>query len=276
MSKTQKKDYILGTDQEELDRLGFQHRVWSKDAFALWERAGLGLGQHVLDLGCGPGFASSDLATIVGPQGSVVGVDWSHAYIDYAQQRAQVLNVSHATFVQSSVHALDLEPNSFDAIYCRWVLSWVKDVPQIIEAIARLLKPGGKFIAQEYAHWGTFRIEPERPEVRTVIEACRESWRIMDSEIDIGPQLPEMMNRAGLQVDHIAPLGKISQPGKMVWQWPTTFLHIYSHKLIDLGLLTKQERDAFVKAWPEVEANAGALICTPLMMELIGTKPLRA
>ena len=43
-------EYILGTDPEELQRLGFQHRVWSKDAFALWERAGIGQGQRILDL----------------------------------------------------------------------------------------------------------------------------------------------------------------------------------------------------------------------------------
>ena len=52
-------DYILGTDAEELQRLEFQHRVWTKDAFALWERAGLGRGQRILDLGCGPGLQAS-------------------------------------------------------------------------------------------------------------------------------------------------------------------------------------------------------------------------
>lgn len=266
------KDYILGTDQEELDRLGFQHRVWSVDAFSVWNKAGLGLGQRILDLGCGPGFATFDLATIAGPNGSVLGVDWSPDYIAYASRQAEVRGVSNVAFKQSSVLELDLEPGSFDAIYCRWLLSWIKEVPQVIQNIARLLKPGGKFIAQEYSFWGTFRIEPERPEVRAIIEACRESWRVMDSEIDIGPELPGMMTDAGMRVDHMAPLAKISQPGKMVWQWPTTFLHIYSHKLIEMGLLTTAERDAFVAIWPEMEANPGALIQTPLMMEVVGTK----
>ena len=94
-------------------------------------------------------------------------------------------------FLQRSAHDLQLEPEQFDVIYCRWVLSWVNEVPSIIAEISKLLKPGGVFLVQEYAQWGTFRIIPEIPAVRTMIEACRESWRIMPSEIDIAPQLPE-------------------------------------------------------------------------------------
>ena len=267
-----KKDYILGTDIEELDRLGFQHRVWSQDAFSLWKRGGVRMGQKILDLGSGPGFATFDLATIAGQKGHVTAVDISQAYVDYGNQQANLRGVKNVRFIQSSIHDLQLEHGQFDVIYCRWVLSWVSDVDKIVAEISKLLKPGGVFLVQEYAQWGTFRIEPERREVRAVIEACRESWRVMPSEIDIAPFLPQMFSECGLSIEHKATLSKISDPTEMVWQWPATFLHIYSEKLIKMGLLTEYQREALIQAWPSLEASPTAMVITPLMMEYIARK----
>ena len=63
------KDYVLGTDQEELDRLGLQHFVWRQHVLEAWDKAGIGYGDKVLDVGAGPGFASADLSEIVGKKG---------------------------------------------------------------------------------------------------------------------------------------------------------------------------------------------------------------
>ena len=57
-------DYLLGTGDDELARLEKQHRVWSAAARDLWRLAKFGPGQALLDLGCGPGFTSLDLARI--------------------------------------------------------------------------------------------------------------------------------------------------------------------------------------------------------------------
>src|SRR4051812_33223227 len=112
-----RNDYILGTDSDELQRLGFQHRVWSRDAFALWERAGLGQGLRILDLGCGPAFATFDLAGIAGPDGMVTGVDKSAQFIASARSRAQTAGLSNVEFVLDDFRDMQFESGSFDAIY---------------------------------------------------------------------------------------------------------------------------------------------------------------
>src|SRR5206468_8251332 len=76
------RDYILGTHDEELERLGLQHRVWRPRALDAWRRAGITAGQTVLDVGCGPGYAALDLAEIVGPSGRVVALDRSRRFLD--------------------------------------------------------------------------------------------------------------------------------------------------------------------------------------------------
>jgi hypothetical protein len=78
----ERDEYLLGTDAEELERLRFQHEVWARAGQELFERAGLGAGDVVFDLGCGPGFTSLDLARRVLPGGRVsrrLGSRWFRA-----------------------------------------------------------------------------------------------------------------------------------------------------------------------------------------------------
>src|SRR5947209_3771961 len=63
------RDYVLGTHDEEIERLGLQHLVWRPRMMAAWGRAGVTRGSRVLDVGAGPGFATADLAEVVGETG---------------------------------------------------------------------------------------------------------------------------------------------------------------------------------------------------------------
>src|SRR2546421_10927029 len=68
------RDYLLGTHDEELERLGLQHRVWRPHVLDCWSRAGIKVGKRIIDVGAGPGYATTDLAEIVGSTGQVVAV----------------------------------------------------------------------------------------------------------------------------------------------------------------------------------------------------------
>src|SRR6266513_3796631 len=73
--------YILGTHEQELARLGLQHRAWRPVALDCWQRAGITVGKRVLDVGAGPGYAAVDLAEIVGPTGGVVALERSENFV---------------------------------------------------------------------------------------------------------------------------------------------------------------------------------------------------
>ncbi len=76
------RDYVLGTHDDEIYRLGFQHRVWRPRALDAWTRARIGDGSRVIDFGAGPGFATMDLAEIVGPTGAVYALERSRRFLD--------------------------------------------------------------------------------------------------------------------------------------------------------------------------------------------------
>jgi len=69
--------YVLGTEQAELHRLGLQHQVWAAEARRGWELGGFRAGHTLLDLGCGPGFCTVEMAYLVGAQGKVIGIDFA-------------------------------------------------------------------------------------------------------------------------------------------------------------------------------------------------------
>src|ERR1041385_6858244 len=82
------REYVLGTDLDELVRLGFQHQLWLAHAAAAWEQAGFRPGQRLLDVGCGPGYATFDLAHLGGRRGGVTAVDASARFIAHLKAGA--------------------------------------------------------------------------------------------------------------------------------------------------------------------------------------------
>ena len=70
-------DYVLGTRDDEVARLGVQHSVWRAEMLEGFRLAGFGAGQTILDVGAGPGFASADLSELVGPSGRVIALERS-------------------------------------------------------------------------------------------------------------------------------------------------------------------------------------------------------
>ena len=70
-------------------RLGIQHGVFAAESRALYRRAQVQLGDTVLDVGCGPGFSALELAQIVGPSGTVYGLDGSRASLRKLADRAR-------------------------------------------------------------------------------------------------------------------------------------------------------------------------------------------
>src|SRR2546421_10159253 len=97
------KDYVLGTHDEELLRLGLQHRVWRPVVLDCWQKAGITVGKRVLDIGAGPGYAAMDLAEIVGPTGEVVALERSNKFVRALGEACRVRSLSNV-----KVHELDL------------------------------------------------------------------------------------------------------------------------------------------------------------------------
>ena len=210
--------YILGTDQEELDRLELQHKVWTSETRKGWSNAKFHEGQTILDLGCGPGSCSLELAEIVGPNGKVVALDRSKSFITYLDAHAKKLNLPIAT-IHSDFNEMKLENKSLDGMYSRWALAWIPNPEEIISKVVKALKPGGRMVFHEYFDWSTHHVYPEAKNLTKGINSALKSFKESDSEIDVGAFIPEILDSFAVKIINNRLMPKLASPNTNEWKW---------------------------------------------------------
>ena len=270
MSKEQ-NEYILGTDKDELFRLGIQHQVWASEAQKGWNLAGFTQGQTILDLGSGPGFATKELAFIAGRNGRVIAIDKSQAYIDHLKRTSELHHLNIEA-ICTDFDQMQLEENSLDGMYCRWALCWLNNPEEILGKVKKALKPGGKMVIHEYYDWSTHQTEPAMAGLKKAIAAALESFKDQEGDIDIGREIPRICAELQLKIEDIRPMSKITQPAELTWQWPKTFYKSYFPRLIETGLLSKQDVDLAFIEMNNLEKIPGATLFCPMMIEIIASK----
>jgi ubiquinone/menaquinone biosynthesis C-methylase UbiE len=268
----EENEYLFGTHDDELRRLGFQHQVWIREAAAAWERAGFGPGSHVLDLGCGPGYTTCDLALLVGGEGSVTGVDVSPRFVLHTRAQAAARGLANVSAHVQDAAALELAAGSFDGVYSRWVLTYLRRPEAAIRAAALALKPGGRMVIHDYSHYEAVQLVPEHPAFRRGIDVVVRQWRASGGDPGVGARLPALMADAGLEVLSITPVHRVARPGEVLWQWPRTFFANYLPSLVASGAMAKEERAAFDAAWQAAEAHPGGFFATPPMLEVLAVR----
>lgn len=267
------EDYVLGTQADELARLEFQHKVWTEQAFAIWNRAGIRAGQTVLDLGCGPGFTSMDLAFVVGLHGKVIARDQSAAFLQFLDAERVRRGFSNIEISEGPVESLSLADASIDVVYARWLFCWLADAGLVLDRVARCLRPGGAIVLQEYLDWAAMKHVPRDARFDSLVAACMRSWIDAKARIDIAEEIPRLAARAGLVVEHFQPVARIGRPDSLVWRWLQTFYETYLPKLVERGLLGADElREGLPLLRPRGEDD-GRHWVAPVMADIVLRKP---
>jgi len=266
-------EYVLGTHDAELARLGLQHRLWSEDTFACWDRCGIRPGSVVLDVGSGPGYTAFDLVPLVGPAGRVIAVDESERFIEYVHARAVTLGVENLETSVQDVQDLRVPSRSVDVAYARWVLCFVPKPEAVVAGVAKALKPGGVFAVQDYINWAALSLSPRSEAFLRVMPSVGKSWSMHGGDPCIGQRLPAMMEAAGLVVESVRPLQRIARPGDPLWDWPTSFFANFIPMLVERGLVSEADWREFQHEWAERSRDPNAMFWTPSMVEIIARKP---
>ena len=131
--------------QRELDR------CFASVVGGVVARATLQTGERILDLGAGTGSVAIRAAALVGDGGHVTGVDISSEMLGLARERASALNLANVTFREGRAEALPVDSSSFDAVLASLSLMYVIDRAAAAREIARVLRPGGGFVAAVWA-----------------------------------------------------------------------------------------------------------------------------
>jgi len=196
MSDRARNDYALGHNHDELQRLIGQGRWLGELTEQVLRAAGLRPGMRVLDVGCGAGDVSFLAATLVGRDGSVVGVDRSGEAIALAKRRAADVGLANVSFVNQDLQELATEAR-FDAIIGRLVLMYFPEPDALLRQLAQLLLPDGVMAFHEIDAQGA-NSEPNVPLYARSVTRVIETLRCVNANPRMGLRLAQTFERANL------------------------------------------------------------------------------
>ena len=271
-SVTTESDYVLGTHDEELARLGLQHRVWRPVVLDCWQRAGITVGNRVLDIGAGPGYAAVDLAETVGPTGEVVAIERSRNFVRAMTEACRARSLGNVKVHELDLMTDDLPKGDYDFSWCRWVMSFVTDPALLMKKLAGVMQKGSVAIFQEYGHYETWHFFPRLPNQEKFREHVIATWRESGGEPDGAPGLPALLSANGFAIRSATPHIFCVHPTDYMWQWPVQFIAVYLPRLIEMGRIDEGFADQLRGDLAAAEANKNSLMITPLVLEIVAEK----
>lgn len=240
---------------------------------SLLAAAGVPAGGRCLDVGCGGGHVSRELARIVGPAGSVLGVDLDADIIDLARAEAWKRQVTNVEFRVGSVGAADdpIDGGRFDLGYARFLLSHVSEPSAVVSAIAAAVLPGGRVVVEDVDFTGSFCYPPNAAYRRSV-ELYRATVRRRGGNADIGPSLPSLLRAAGLigvQVRAVQPVALEGGPKLMCH----LTLERTAAAVVGEGIATAAEVASLLAKLRDFAADPTTVVSLPRIVQAWGSVP---
>jgi ubiquinone/menaquinone biosynthesis C-methylase UbiE len=187
--------YVLGDHDAEIARLDQQAAAIAEPTRVLLGAAGLRPGMRVLDLGTGLGHVALMAAELVGPEGSVVGLDQSADLLRVAEERRRAAGAEHVRFVPGDVRTW--RDGEFDAVVGRLILFHLPDAVDVVRHHAGALRPGGLAAFVDFDS-GSARCEPPVELVTRMGAYITAAFRSAGADPAIGPRLGVILGEAGL------------------------------------------------------------------------------
>ena len=236
--------YLMGRAAAENARLIRQGQFLNPGTRRLLRDAGLAAGMRVLDLGSGAGDVALEAADLVGPTGSVVGIDADPGVLQVARARAEAAGLVNVTFVAGDLREGG-PAGPFDAVVGRLVLMYVPEPAAMLRRLAGLVRPGGIFALQE------FNFTPASMQWYPAMPLWQRFWEWMQTTVAragvealMGYKLAATFEAAGLPVPHLrleSPLLAGDDPGG--YTWAADSLRSMLPLTLKLGVATAEEVD---------------------------------
>ena len=250
MPKLTKRRVSEAQDLEESYRLADIVKQRQKTLDALKLKAG----ELVLDIGCGVGFLTHEMALQVGESGKVIGLDKNTEMISHAQKRCESLQQTE--FYKGDASKLPVHDQTLDAVSCTQVLLYVKDVSKVLTEMRRILKPGGRLVIVETDWRGVVLNSADDALTKNIFSAWDSAVPSPNLPVHLGPLLKKH-GFSNIQIEAVPILNTEYSPSN------------FSHGMLDWitknaekqGVLNKDQRKAFLADLEERERFGSYFFC---------------
>ena len=220
-------------------------------------------GSALLDVGCGPGTLTVDLAARVAP-GRTVGVDTAADVVAAACDHARERGATNVEVVAGDFRTLDLARGSFDVVHAHQVLQHLRDPVGALAAMAALARPGDGLVAARDADYAAMTWAPADERLDRWARLYQAVTTRNGADANAGRHLPRWARLAGLDdVTYTTSTWTFATPDERAW-WSETWAErvvasSLAHQALDQGIATRGELEDIAAGWRAWAQDADAV-----------------
>jgi len=264
--------YIIRGGLEGRERLRVLARAMYPTTTALLDRVGIVSGMSCLDVGCGGGDVTRELARRVAPGGRTVGLDRDGTMLAIAREEADRDADVAVEFREGDVLAAELAPE-YDVVYVRFLLTHMPDPEAAAARIAAGLRPGGVLIVEDIDFTGSF-CHPTSAAYDRYAELYTQAAWARGVDPNIGPRLPQLLVTAGcrrVRMNVVQPTGMTpdGHEGDVKLVSALTLENIADSAIAE-GLATREEIKAVLDELYRLASDAATVLAIPRIVQAWG------
>jgi len=269
---TQPDNYLLGRAEAEEARLKRQIANLAPDSDAQFDKIGIKQGEHVVDLGCGPGGVLHLLGKRVGPKGSVLGIERSPHFVELARSFVAGHALPQVEVREGDAYDTGLPRASFDGAHMRLVLVNVPEPERIVREMVSLVRPGG-WVASFEADYFAHICDPPLPAWTRLIDAYTAYSAAQGIDLSVGRRTHRLFRDAGLvdinvdTVVHVYPHGHDRRPILR------DFVNNVHDKMVSGGFIGREKVEEDMAALERHLSNPEVLVTSHMFFRLNGRLP---
>jgi ubiquinone/menaquinone biosynthesis C-methylase UbiE len=259
------EEYVIRGGKEGYERLLLLARERWPATAALLARAGLTSGMRCIDLGCGGGEVTLEVARLVAPGGSATGVDMDGVKLDLARQAAARRGQDNVEFRLMNLDDWD-EPGTYDAVYCRFVLQHLSQPVALLRRMWAGVRPGGVLIVED-ADFDGFCCHPANEGFDFFLRAYRQVIQRRGGDHAMGRKLYGCLLAAGIPDPQVAVVQPVSTEGEAkTLPWST--LEATAEAIVSEHVASADEVAVALSSLQQFTADPRTLISGPRVFQL--------
>lgn len=259
--------YVIRGGEQGFERLRVLARVMQPVTAALLDRVGVAKGISCLDVGCGGGQVTCELARRVGRQGKVLGLDIDETKLSLARYEAGKQGLSNAEFRAADIRAAR-GSHEYDLLYSRFLLTHLQEPGRVVDQMCSYLRPGGAMVLEDVDFSGYFTYPPS-PSFRRFHQLYTAALRRRGGDPDIGPRLPMLLASAGFENVQIHVAQPMGFQGEVKLINPITMENI-ADAVLEEGLASQGEIDYVVRQLYEIADMPNTIAGMPRVVQAWG------
>jgi SAM-dependent methyltransferase len=254
--------YVIRGGRAGYDRLQLLSRDRWPDTRALLARAGVGAGMRCIDLGCGGGEVTFELATLIAPDGAVVAVDMDE--VKLARDAAADRGITNVEFRALNVQAWD-EPAAYDVVFSRFLLHHLSQPIAVLRRMWAAVRPGGVIIVEDadFDGWGS---HPANDGLAFFLRTYREVVGRGGGDHALGRKLYGYFLDAGIPDAHVSLITPLYRAGEGK-TLPLSTLEATTPAILAAGLASEAELNAARERLAACTADPRSVLFGPLIFQ---------